>query len=88
VPFCEQKYFFTNKQKVKNIKWPVYLTTSYLIIYTLIAQYEPWQFIAPWLFIFSPFIVLWMVFSILKYGEPSKYTFDERFYDDMENSEL
>jgi hypothetical protein len=29
-------------------------------------------------------LLIWMVVTVLKHGEPSKYTFDERFYEDME----
>ena len=34
------------------------------------------------MFILSPFIVIYMAYVILKYGKPSKYTFDEKFYED------
>lgn len=36
------------------------------------------------MFILSPFLVLFMAYVILKYGKPSKYAFDERFYEDKE----
>jgi len=34
-----------------------------------------------------PFLVVYMAYVILKYGTPSKYTFDERLYEDMEQAE-
>jgi RsiW-degrading membrane proteinase PrsW (M82 family) len=34
------------------------------------------------MFLMSPFVMLLLVLIVLKYGEPSKYTFDDRFYDD------
>ena len=34
------------------------------------------------MFILAPFIVIYMVYVILKYGRPSKFTFEERFYED------
>jgi len=34
------------------------------------------------MFILSPFIVIYMAYVILKYGKPSKHTFEERFYED------
>jgi hypothetical protein len=34
------------------------------------------------MFFISPAAVLFMVYVILKYGEPSGATFDEKFYDD------
>jgi hypothetical protein len=36
------------------------------------------------MFFFSPFILMYMAYVVLKYGKPSGYTFEERFYDDME----
>ena len=34
------------------------------------------------MFILAPFIVIYMVYVILRYGRPSKFTFEERFYED------
>lgn len=34
------------------------------------------------MFILSPFIVIYMAYVILRYGKPSKHTFEERFYED------
>lgn len=34
------------------------------------------------MYILSPFLVIYMAYVILKYGEPSLHTFDERFYED------
>ena len=34
------------------------------------------------MFILSPFLVVYMAYVILRYGKPSAYTFDERWYDD------
>ena len=36
------------------------------------------------MFIVSPIILIYMAYVILKFGKPSKYTFEERFYDDMD----
>lgn len=36
------------------------------------------------MFILSPLIVIYMAYVILKYGKPSKHTFEERFYDDYD----
>lgn len=36
------------------------------------------------MFLLSPFVVIYMAYTILKYGKPSKFTFDEKFYDDHE----
>jgi hypothetical protein len=34
------------------------------------------------MFILAPFIVIYMVYVVLKYGKPSKFTFEEKFYED------
>ena len=58
------------------------LSTLYLIIF----QVSPYigipdeAIIA--MFILSPFVVIYMAYVILKYGKPSKHTFEERFYED------
>ncbi|KAA9038204.1 hypothetical protein FW778_15765 [Ginsengibacter hankyongi] len=36
------------------------------------------------MFAFSPFVILYMAYVILKNGEPSPYTFEEKFYDDFD----
>jgi len=36
------------------------------------------------MFILSPFIVIYMVFVVLKYGKPSGRTLEEKFYDDYD----
>ncbi len=34
------------------------------------------------MYILSPFVMIYMVYVVLKYEKPSKLTFEERFYDD------
>lgn len=34
------------------------------------------------MFILSPFLLVYMTYVILRYGKPSAYTFDERWYED------
>ena len=36
------------------------------------------------MFLLSPILMIYMVYAILKSGQPSEYTFDERFYDDLD----
>jgi hypothetical protein len=59
---------------------------SFSTLYLILFQLSPYigvpeeAIIA--MFILSPFIVIYMAYVILKYGKPSKYTFEERFYED------
>ena len=67
-------------------KLPIAITV--VTLYLLIFQAAPFVGIPDRLiflmFIISPFLVIAMVYVILKYGKPSKFTFDERFYDDLD----
>lgn len=67
---------------MKKVWIAITLATFYLVFYTL-APYigMPDQLIVA-LFVLSPFVVVSLAYIILKYGKPSKYSFDERFYDD------
>ena len=69
---------------MKKIWIIITLATVYLFFYKL-APYIglPDQVIIV-LFILSPFVIISMAYIILKYGKPSKYSFDERFYDDLD----
>lgn len=69
---------------MKKVWIAITLATLYLVFYTLSPHIGvPDQLIVA-LFILSPFVVVSMVYIILKYGKPSKYSFDERFYDDLD----
>jgi hypothetical protein len=37
------------------------------------------------MFILSPIVVVYLVYTVLKYGKPSGHTFEERFYDDYDH---
>jgi len=60
----------------------IFLATLYLLFFhaSPILDVPNWAIIA--LFILSPIVVIYMVYVILKYGKPSKYTFEERFNED------
>ena len=47
------------------------LVTCYLLTYHIFFQYGISMNILAWMFIASPFLLIWMVITILKYG---KYT--------------
>ena len=62
------------------------IVISLAIFYLLFFQASPYigipdeAIIA--MFMLSPFVVIYLAYVILKYGKPSKYTFEERFYED------
>ena len=69
---------------MKKVPVAISITT----LYALFFQATPYIGISDDLifgmFLLSPFIVLYMVYVVLKYGQPSSYTFEERFYDDYD----
>jgi len=62
----------------------ILLATLYLLFFhaTPYLAVPDWVIIA--LFFLSPVVVIYMVYVVLKFGKPSKYTFEERFYDDID----
>ena len=67
---------------LKNPTFAAVFTTAYLIslVVLVIADYAD---AAAVLFMFSPLLVIWLVYIVLRYGEASGRTFDEYFYDDV-----
>jgi len=58
------------------------LSTLYLIIFQASPSIGVPDEAIIAMFILSPLIVIFMAYVILKYGKPSKHTFEERFYED------
>ncbi|HMO32297.1 MAG TPA: hypothetical protein PKE63_02595 [Lacibacter sp.] len=67
---------------MKQIRFPVMTVTLLAFLY----QLTPWVGFSEGaifgLFALSPVAVIWMVYRVLKYGTPSSYTWDEKFYED------
>ena len=64
--------------------FPVSLVSIYLLVYATLAlfgQHPNWVLL---MFLFSPALVIWMVYSVLRNGKPSGKTFDEHFYEDRD----
>lgn len=60
------------------------IVTVYLLVYAAMATFGDSYDLAMLMFIFSPFLVIWMVYNVLKYGKHSGKTFNEYFYEDNE----
>ncbi|MFI5134615.1 MAG: hypothetical protein ACHQD9_02060 [Chitinophagales bacterium] len=69
---------------MKNALIPVAIVTAVLIIYTVLASAARASGLVTIIFMFSPFLIVWMVISVLKSKETSDRTFDEYFYDDAD----
>jgi hypothetical protein len=59
----------------------IFLATLYLLFFNASPHLDAPNWVIITLFILSPIVVIYVV---LKYGKPSKYTFEERFYDDLD----
>jgi len=67
---------------LKSPSFVAVFSIIYLFVFILIVSLgygDP----AMAMFLLSPILVLWLVYSVLRYGEPSGRTFDEYFYDDV-----
>ena len=60
----------------------IFLATLYLLFFNASPHLDVPNWVIITLFILSPFVVIYMVYVVLKYGKPSKYTFEEQFYED------
>lgn len=69
---------------MKNVPLIINLVTLYAILFQVSILTEVNEKIVVVLFSFSPFLVLYMAYIILKYGNPSADKFDDKFYDDWD----
>jgi hypothetical protein len=67
---------------MNKIKFPIYLTTVILVVYTFLVGMDLVPALVFMLFGISPLLVIWLVYRVLRDGEASAYTFSERFYED------
>ena len=68
---------------MKNVSYVIAIATLYALVFQVLIFTEGSDTIIFAMFAFSPFVILYMTYVILKYGKPSRHTFDERFYDDF-----
>ena len=67
---------------MEKIRIPILLSTLYLLIYTLSTALPIHLAIPLAFFSLSPVVVIWLVWKVLRDGEPSELTFEEAFYED------
>ncbi|SDH16080.1 hypothetical protein [Chitinophaga filiformis] len=51
-----------------NSTFSVITVTVYLLLYCILLQIEYTQWLAVYMFLLSPVLVIWMVYTVLKYG--------------------
>jgi hypothetical protein len=76
---------------MKDHKFPVILVTLYLVVFAILSRLDIPLNLMLWLFAFSPLLVIWMVYRVIRYG---KYTGkelkpgEEWGYEDKNRDEL
>ena len=69
---------------MKKVNLSIAVTTLGLLFFVILCSL-PVSLIFLQLYLFAiTGSLIWMVVTILKNGEPSPYTFDDRFYDDVD----
>ena len=66
---------------MKKVPVVITLVTAYAIFFNVAIYTGMSDSLIFTMFFLSPFLVIYMVYVILKYGKPSGHSFDERFYD-------
>jgi fatty acid desaturase len=67
---------------MKNYELAVGIVTGILILFVTLIQFEVSQFLIWLIFLAGPFLVIWMVYSVLVADVDIKETFDEQWYQD------
>jgi hypothetical protein len=68
---------------MKSVPLTVGLVTFYAILFQVAIYTSFPDNIIFGMFFLAPFLVLYMAYVMLKYGKPSAYNFEEKFYDDV-----
>ena len=69
---------------MKKPKTAIAVATVYVVIFQLLLQLNSDVGVIFSMVFFAPFLIVYMVYVVLKHGKPSEHTFDERFYDDWD----
>ena len=69
---------------MKKVSFVIAVATLYALAFHVVIFTGVSDQIIFAMFAFSPFVVLYMAYVILKNGKPSPYTFEEKFYDDFD----
>ncbi len=76
---------------MRNYRVATILVTLYLLVYVILHQSGAELRVLAWMFVFSPALVIWMVYTILKYGiysGPELAEQEEYGYQDKQKEDL
>jgi hypothetical protein len=68
---------------MKKVSVAITIATLYALLFQFTFFVGISEQIIFCMFLLSPFVILYLAYIILKYGKPSPYAFEERFYDDF-----
>jgi hypothetical protein len=71
-------------QFMKGLWLPISFVTIFLVVYTILAYTSGYGSAVMLMFVLSPFLVIWMVYRVLRDGKPSGRAFNDYFYDDVD----
>lgn len=76
---------------MRNYRIATILVTLYLLVYVILHQSGAELRVLAWMFVFSPALVIWMVYTILRYGiyggaelaEQEEYGYQDKQKEDL-----
>ena len=71
---------------MQNIPRSVHLTTAVFLFFLFVCGFDEATDIILFLFTLLNFMVVWMVYSVLRFEYVSPFTFQKRFYEDADNN--
>ena len=69
---------------MKRVTIALVVASIYVIVYHASPMVGLPEAFTATLFALSPFCMIYVVYMVLRFGEPSRHTFDQRFYDDWD----
>jgi hypothetical protein len=72
----------TPNTMLQNANFAGLFATFYLFAFVMVIALG-YGDLAMTMFLLSPVLMVWLVYTVLRYGKPSGRTFDEYFYDDV-----
>lgn len=73
---------------MKKYLIPVFTVTGYLLVYIVSIGLELHIRLILFMFSISPVLILWMVYRVLKAHVLVDHTFEEKWYEDLEEPEV
>ncbi len=73
---------------MQNIPQAVPITTAVFLFFLFVCGFDEATDIILFLFTLLNLMVVWMVYSVLRYDYTAQYSFQERFYEDIDNKTI